>query len=150
MARRTVTIDLRQLTDAPWAAGDTVKFILQRNSYVATATYPASSVAVALNNQGRASTDLWCNAEGLKPARYVCELPSGESFPFTLPAGAGAISVEGLRGLETEPYTPSSAVLFQALLEAQLDALLTLKAPLDFSRAGNSGLLAVLMANGFL
>ncbi|MET0623104.1 MAG: hypothetical protein ABW250_09015 [Pyrinomonadaceae bacterium] len=93
-----------------------MKFRLARNSFTTLATYPKSETEVAVDEDGRVAVALWCNAEGLRPAQYICELPSEESFPFTLPAGEDAIPLEVLRAIGSVPYTPSSEAAFNALL----------------------------------
>jgi hypothetical protein len=120
--KRTVTIDLRKLTDAPWQAADKVLFRLREGGFTVTATYPRSLLEVAVDEDGRASVELWCNAESLAEAKYVCTLPSGEAFEFTLPAGDSEISLEVLRALAAIPYTPSSEAAFMALLETHAEA----------------------------
>jgi hypothetical protein len=120
--KRTVTIDLRTLTDAPFAEGAEVTFTLRRNSYTAQATYQKDTVTAVTDAQGVATAELWCNAEGMKAAKYICGLPSGEFFPFTLPAGDGAISVEALRAAGETPFTQSNEAAFQGLINSHAEA----------------------------
>lgn len=122
MSTRIVTIELHKLTDAPWEAGAQVGFKLLRNSFTGTATYPQSVTKVSVNAQGVASVELWCNTEGLTPARYVCELPSGESFPFSLPPGVDPISIEVLRSEGLLPSNPTSEQIVNTVVERYAEA----------------------------
>ena len=89
-----------------------------RNTFTPTATYPQSSTEGGRQDEeGFAEIALWCNTEGLTQARYVCELPSSESFPFSLPPGGEPIAVEVLRAEGLVPTTPTSEQIVNAVVE---------------------------------
>jgi hypothetical protein len=116
MSTRRVIIEINRLTDAPWQEGAKVLIHLSSNSYTSSATYPKDTEVAYLDEEGKAEVVLWCNAEGLKPAEYVCTLPSRESFSFTLPSGEEPVKIEVLRALHSVPLTPTSEEVLGAVV----------------------------------
>lgn len=117
MAFRTVTGQFFRAGSLPWAGGE-VWFTLQAGSYSASAHYPRDSIKAIADLDGRISVSLWVNEEGQLPTHWLCRQPSGESFLFSVPAGAAPISIEALRALGNPPLPPSPG------LGAQLSALI--------------------------
>lgn len=108
MAFRTVTGQFFKAGTMPWADAE-VWFTLQKGSYSVDAHYPADSLKVRTDANGRISVDLWISEEARTTTNWLCRQPSGETFKFGVPAGVGAISIEDLRALgsPSQPATPS-------------------------------------------
>src|ERR1041384_2792329 len=85
---RNITGTIRKTDGAVWA-GAVVEFELERSSYDESAQYPMHAVRTVADENGEIALTLWVNEEALRPSRYICTMPDGCQFRFTLPEGAG-------------------------------------------------------------
>lgn len=97
---RTINFNVSHPDGTPWT-GVRVPFRLSVDDYTATAQYPSDQLlAVATDAAGDGSIDLWQNELGLvtgPTSHYICTLPSGEVFQFTVPSGTTALELGDLR-----------------------------------------------------
>jgi hypothetical protein len=93
-------------TDQPWA-NTRITFELKKGSFTANRQYPKDRVVALTDALGYFEADLWVNAEGLQPSKWICRLPDGENFDFVLPTGAIPIDLSELR-VSQSWTTPSS------------------------------------------
>ena len=92
---RTINFNVSHPDGSPWV-GVRVPFQLNEDDYTAIAQYPSYQLlAVATDSDGDGSIDLWQNELGLEtPASYyICTLPSGEVFRFTVPDGSSDLEL---------------------------------------------------------
>jgi len=131
MATRTVIGTIRT-PDGVGRPGATVRFQLIPGSFTATDQYPSSIVTTKTGVDGALSVTLWTNEEGDAASEYICTLPSalapggeqtaGETFHFTLPAGAADIELSVLRAAGSTPYDPQYDSLVTWMLDQWHDA----------------------------
>lgn len=97
---RTINFNINYPDGTPWVEAQ-VAFSLSRDDYTATIQYPSFQVmSDATDAAGEGSIDLWQNEEGLATeptSYYVCTLPSGETFRFTVPTGTTDLELGTLR-----------------------------------------------------
>ena len=97
---RTVNFGISHPDGTPWV-NVRIPFRLSRDDYTATTQYPSYQVlSDATDASGDGSIDLWQNEEGLvtgPTSFYVCTLPSGETFEFTVPTGTADLELGTLR-----------------------------------------------------
>lgn len=99
------------------ANGKGVTFALVPGSYTSTTQYPQQKV-VAQIVDGEIDVELWANEEGTAASEYVCTLPSGEQFRFTLPPDVEPAELSALRLLGIGAATPQGESVL-AIMEAQ-------------------------------
>jgi hypothetical protein len=119
MAFRTVTGQFFRAGTTPWVDGE-VWFTLQKGSYSVDAHYPADSLKVRTDANGRISVDLWISGEAQATTNWLCRQPSGETFKFGVPAGVGSIALEDLRALGSPPVVPAPNL--SALIDSRIAA----------------------------
>lgn len=103
---RTVTSTILKPNGDPWADGRVI-FTLVPGSYIPGDQFPSKMLTVHTDDVGALSVDLWCNEEGEENSVYDCQLPSGESFQFTLPASAtNPVELTLLRAAGVTPAMP--------------------------------------------
>lgn len=102
--------------DAP-ENGKGVVFTLVPGSYTATTQYYQQKVTAPVI-EGEIDIELWANEEGVDASEYVCTLPSGEMFRFTLPPNAAPVELSTLRELGVGATTPQGESVL-AIMEAQ-------------------------------
>ncbi len=119
MAFRTVTGQFFKAGTMPWADAE-VWFTLQKGSYSVDAHYPADSLKVRTDVNGRISVDLWISEEAQSTTNWLCRQPSGETFKFGVPAGVGPIALEDLRALGSPPVVASPSM--SALIDSRIAA----------------------------
>jgi hypothetical protein len=119
MAFRTVTGQFFKAGTMPWADAE-VWFTLQKGSYSVEAHYPADSLKVRTDVNGRISVDLWISEEAQSTTNWLCRQPSGETFKFGVPAGVGSIALEDLRAIGSPPVVPTPNL--SALIDSRIAA----------------------------
>jgi hypothetical protein len=119
MAFRTVTGQFFKAGTMPWADAE-VWFTLQKGSYSVDAHYPADSLKVRTDANGRISVDLWISEEAQSTTNWLCRQPSGETFKFGVPAGVGPIALEDLRAIGSPPVVPTPNL--SALIDSRIAA----------------------------
>lgn len=96
---RTINFNVSHPDGSPWV-DVRVPFRINKDDYTSTVIYPSDQLlAVATDSGGDGSIDLWQNELGLDtPASfYICTLPSGETFRFTVPDGSEDLELGDLR-----------------------------------------------------
>jgi hypothetical protein len=107
---RNITGTIRKTDGAVWT-GAVLEFELERSSYDESAQYPTRPVRAIANESGELTVSLWVNEEALRPSRYICTLPDGSQFRFTLPTGFGAADLNQLRETAVEEDSPTQNTL---------------------------------------
>jgi hypothetical protein len=103
---RTVTGIILRPDASAWANA-LVRFRLAPGSFDPSVQFPSNEVVVATGTDGACAADLWANEEGTSASEYICTLPSGETFNFTLPLGDGSdIALSLLREAGSTPIDP--------------------------------------------
>ena len=100
----------RKTDGAVWA-GAAVEFELERSSYDDSAQYPMHVVRAVADENGEIALTLWINEEALRPSRYICTMPDGCQFRFTLPEGVGDADLAALRESAIEEDSPTQSTL---------------------------------------
>lgn len=132
---RTVRGTIFRPDDTPWPSAK-ISFQLTPGSFTATTQYPGATQFVDTNSEGKFSISLWTNEEGDKASRYLCRLPSNESFSFTLPAGTESIELSLLRTAgvtPSDPQYPTLVTYVQGLVASQ--AASSIKVPFSWGDA---------------
>jgi hypothetical protein len=121
---RNITGTIRKTDGAVWA-GATVEFELERSSYDDSAQYPMHVVRAVSDENGEIALTLWINEEALRPSRYICTMPDGCQFRFTLPEGVGDADLAVLResAIEEDSPTQSTLVAFLPVVRAEAQQL---------------------------
>lgn len=119
---RNITGTIRKTDGTVWP-GAIVEFELERSSYDAQAQYPVKPIRAETNDDGEFSTLLWVNAGAERPARYICTLPDGSQFRFTLPQGLLDVDLCELRESAVEDNSPtqSDLIAFLPVLNQKLN-----------------------------
>ncbi len=107
---RNITGTIRKTDGAVWA-GAAVEFELERSSYDDSAQYPMHVVRAVADENGEIALTLWINEEALRPSRYICTMPDGCQFRFTLPEGVGDADLAVLRESAIEEDSPTQSTL---------------------------------------
>jgi hypothetical protein len=118
MDTRQVTGQIFRPDSSPWVEAD-VWFTLFAGSYTANRHYPKDSFRFKTDADGNFVANLWPNEAGNTSTYWICRLPSGEVFNFSLPVGDTPISIELLRSIGVPPVPPDPN------LGAQLSALIS-------------------------
>ncbi len=111
---RNITGTIRKTDGAVWA-GAVIEFELERSSFDDGAQYPVKPVHAKSDESGEISLSLWINEEAPRPSRYICTLPDGSQFRFTLPEGSEAVDLNELRENAIEEDSPSQSDQFALL-----------------------------------
>jgi hypothetical protein len=119
MGYRVVTGQFFRAGTTPWVNGE-VWFTLQKGSYSAAAHYPADSLKLLTDADGRVLANLWISDEAQAATNWLCRQPSGETFKFGVPAGVGPIALEDLRALGAPPVVASPSM--SALIDSRIAA----------------------------
>jgi hypothetical protein len=94
---RTINFNVSYPDGTAWI-GVRVPFQLYGDDYTSTTQYPSAIVySSQTDSNGDASVDLWQNEEGSGDSFYVCTLPTGETFRFTVPTGTTDLELGDLR-----------------------------------------------------
>jgi hypothetical protein len=104
-ATRKVTGTVRKPSGEPHS-GVRVSFTLVPGSYTPDDQFPQGKVSVTTEADGTFEATLWTNEVGEIASVYVCKLPFGASFRFTLPAGSTPIELSVLRQAGVTPSDP--------------------------------------------
>jgi hypothetical protein len=118
---RNITGTIRKTDGAVWA-GAAIEFELERSSYDESAQYPARAVRAVADEGGELSVSLWVNEDALRPSRYICTLPDGSQFRFTLPTGGGDADLNELRETAVEEDSPTQNTLVAFLPVVRTEA----------------------------
>jgi hypothetical protein len=108
----------------PWVGG-MIYFTLLKGSYSISAHYPKTTIAVEIRPDGKAIVALWNNEAGFIPTKWLCQMPDGESFEFSIPIGLEEADLEYLRSLTTQPPNPPGlgAIVQAAIAQHNADLL---------------------------
>lgn len=148
MTYRYVTGTILNTSSVPWVG--TVYFTLVNRSYTTAATFPASTIAVILDNAGSFRTQLWCNEEGELSSYYIARLPDGSSFNFTLPVGTADIDISLLETGGVTPDDPQYETLLtylEAYVNTQIGTVAKGEIALPFSFSSTN---PILIATNFI
>src|SRR5882757_10612254 len=118
---RNITGIIKKTDGTVWA-GAVIEFELERSSFDESAQYPARVVRAIANESGEIAHTLWVNEEALRPSRYICTLPDGSQFRFTLPAGSGDADLNELRETAIEEDSPTQSTLVAFLPAVRVEA----------------------------
>ncbi|HEV7646322.1 MAG TPA: hypothetical protein VGO50_20475 [Pyrinomonadaceae bacterium] len=118
---RNITGTIRKTDGAVWA-GAAVEFELERSSYDDSAQYPMHVVRAVADENGEIALTLWINEEALRPSRYICTMPDGCQFRFTLPEGVGDADLATLRESAIEEDSPTQSTLVAFLPAVRVEA----------------------------
>jgi hypothetical protein len=117
---RNITGTIRKTDGTVWA-GAVVEFELERSSFDQEAQYPSKPVRAVADADGELDLVLWVNEEGLRPSKYICTLPDGSQFRFTLPEGGTPVDLNELResAIEEDSPTASQVVAFLPIMRQE-------------------------------
>lgn len=112
MTTRGVIGDIRFL-DATAAAGDPVRYRLERVGFAEDAIYMPSDVDTVVQSDGTVERrELWASAEGGR--NLLCILPNGHTWRFSLEPGDTDITLQELHALNA-PLEPEVSPTIQSL-----------------------------------
>jgi hypothetical protein len=123
---RNITGTIRKTDGTVWA-GAVLEFELERSSFDDDAQYPVRAVRAVANNVGELNLSLWANDDAPRPTRYICTLPDGSQFRFTLPEDGSAIDLSELRETAVEDDSPrqSDLIAFLPVMRQTIEDSLT-------------------------
>jgi hypothetical protein len=102
---REITGIIKKSDGSAWSDA-VVTFELERSSYDESAQYPVQPVRSISDEDGQILANLWINENALQPTRYICTLPDGSQFRFTLTSGNVAADLNDLRENSVEDESP--------------------------------------------
>lgn len=115
MATKTVTYSILRPNGSAWV-GVSPTFRLSTGGYDATDQFPGSEIkGSATDSNGDGSVVLWANEGGEESTTYTCQLPSGETFTFTVPTAGGPFTLSELRELGAVEGDPQYQTLITYL-----------------------------------
>jgi hypothetical protein len=121
MATVKVSGIIHKIDGNPWENAK-IGFDLSRGSYTPDALQPKCPKIVHCDSLGQFETNLWINQEGLIADLYICTMPDGSDFRFSIPKNISEAKITFLRTLTNSP-TPiddSAETVILAYLETAI------------------------------